>query len=152
MKILFQQHFSPSFAILSEYDVIQTIYVTIKELKTKNILPELSIAHVKGHQDEEKDYEDLSVEAKLNVQADHRAGEHMKQTSVIKQGTLIIPAKLQMRIDNKEITRNIRQSIRFKYSAEQLQLYIMKKNNWTDQDFYSVNWEASRQAHKKSKA
>ena len=67
MKTLFQQHFSPSFAILSEYNVIQTIYVTIKELKTKNILPELSIAHVKGHQDEEKDYEDLSVEAKLYV-------------------------------------------------------------------------------------
>ena len=76
----------------------------------------------------------------------------MKQTSVIKQGTLIIPAKLQMRIDNKEITRNIRQSIRFKYSAEQLQLYIMKKTNWTDQEFHSVNWEASRRAHNKIKS
>ena len=46
MKTLYQQYFSPSFAILPEYDVIQTIYVTITELKTNNILPELSIAHV----------------------------------------------------------------------------------------------------------
>ena len=63
----------------------------------------------------------------------------MQQTLVIKQGTLIIPAKLQMRINNKEITRNIRQSIRFQYSTEQLQLYIKKKNNWTDNIFHSVN-------------
>ena len=76
----------------------------------------------------------------------------MQQTLVIKQGTLIIPAKLQMRINNKEITRNIRQSIRFQYNTDQLQLYIIKKNNWTDQVFYSVNWKASRKAQNKIKS
>jgi hypothetical protein len=36
-------------------------------------------SHVKGHQDDTKEYKDLSLEAQINVDADALAGEHQTQ-------------------------------------------------------------------------
>jgi hypothetical protein len=56
---------------------------------------ELVSRHVKSHQDEEREYDDLTRPEQLNVQADHRATEHsMNFVQTIPSQSSILPAKL----------------------------------------------------------
>ena len=84
--------------------MIQTIYTTIKALKTKTIITDLDISHVKGRQDDDTDYKNLSIQAKINVQADQQANQFMQHTTIKYNGALILPEKIQIRINSKEIT------------------------------------------------
>ncbi len=61
----------PNHTLLSDWDVTHQIADTLRQTA---IL--LTLKHVKGHQDDTTPYRDLSLEAKLNVDADEEAGEY----------------------------------------------------------------------------
>ena len=54
----------------ADWDVLQATITILKKFDNKIIL-----RHVKGHQDDTKQYHKLSLEAQLNVDADKLAGK-----------------------------------------------------------------------------
>ena len=60
----------PNFTLKAEFDLTEQIYETINEADIQ-----ASFQHIKGHQDDYTEYNRLSFEAQLNVQADGLAEE-----------------------------------------------------------------------------
>ena len=139
----------PFNALQSEFDIIPTIISTIQDMKIKHLHNLLQIGHVKGHQDDETDYEDLSTQAKLNVQADKLAGDLIKQCNPIFIGPFIPSTNLQLIINGKEITSKIAQTIRYEYGFQALHDHILSDTGWHEDTFHKVNWETHRIAHQR---
>ena len=67
----------------------------------------------------------------------------------INKDPLITPAKLQIVIRGKHITRNIKHKIRSNYMDKELQNQTIRNNNWTIDTFHQVNWKSHGIAHNK---
>jgi hypothetical protein len=64
----YSEHF-PNVTLQPDWDIIREIQLAIRDLRRPS-----TFAYVKGHQDDHHAYEDLSLEARLNVDADSLAG------------------------------------------------------------------------------
>jgi hypothetical protein len=73
-RMLEHKHYEepyPNATLASEYDIIEEIYETYKIYKIES-----SYYWVRGHQDKHTAYEDLSLEAQINLDADWYAGKY----------------------------------------------------------------------------
>ena len=61
----------PKGTLAADWDVINEIAETLTKMRI-----ETSFHHVKGHQDNKVGYENLTLEARLNVNADAEAGKY----------------------------------------------------------------------------
>ena len=109
----------------------------------------LQIEHVKGHQYDGIDYKELSIQAKLNVQADKLAGDLIKQCNPIFIGPFIPSTNLQLVINGKEITSKKAQAIRYQYGFQAFHDHILSDTGWHEYTFHNVNWETHRIAHQR---
>eukprot|EP00957_Ditylum_brightwellii_P139577 10637688-Ditylum_brightwellii.AAC.2 len=66
-----------------------------------------NILYVKGHQDDKVAYNDLGLSAKLNVDADHLAGQFCQQLNMSTKKILQLPINnTQLNTSNGSITGN----------------------------------------------
>eukprot|EP00957_Ditylum_brightwellii_P124748 9508021-Ditylum_brightwellii.AAC.1 len=87
------------------------------------------ILHVHGHQDKHKKYDELSLLAKLNVDADLLAVEY--------------------RAPNKKTARKVIQlPVNASANERTLMRYIAKKQLWSNTKMESINWGAFQIARK----
>lgn len=112
----------------------------VTELPT--ILP---IQHIKGHQDRKVPYEDLPLNAQLNVDADRLAGlfqdEHGRPRPRVRP-RLPNNNGVQLHLLDGTCTYNLKQSIRYADTAPALLTYIQGRNNWTDEVMETIDWDS----------
>jgi hypothetical protein len=87
----------------SEFDVLATIHDLLRDC---SLTP--NIGHVKGHQDDHKPYEDLSLPAQLNCDADVLAtDELLNYPTTCIYVPLLPPAIVQLTIGGTTVTRKL---------------------------------------------
>jgi hypothetical protein len=110
---------------------------------------ELVSRHVKSHQDEEREYDDLTRPEQLNVQADHRATEHSMnfvQTIPSQSSIQYLPAEATLRQHRVSHSHEIR-TLRTEFTEYELRAYLQRRNDWSDKVYDSISWPAYRKAN-----
>jgi hypothetical protein len=129
-------------ALHSEFDVLATIHDLLRDF---SLTP--TIVHVKGHQDNHKPYEDLSLPAQLNCDADVLAtNELLNYPTTCIHVPLLPPAIVQLTIGGTTITRKLGPTIRRQHGLGLLKAYTHERFRWTNDMVVSMNWEAFSQA------
>jgi hypothetical protein len=138
---------TPNVTLRAEWDIESVILEQLTELNMKFIF-----FHVHSHQDDEIPLANLSLESRLNVEADRLATEYMQEDHIRRPQVALFPsAKAQLLINDVSITRKIPQSIRFAAGLGPIKKYLKTCNTWTDQILDKVDWEAhgnSRSSHR----
>ena len=129
-------YFFPNATMDPDWDVLQQI-ITSHCLSPS--LPELCF--VKGHQDADCPYVNLSIPAQLNVDADHLAGSyapHPNENPTII--TMIAGTAASLHLSSGTTTTKYRSALHKAASTDTIQHYIQNKNKWNDAEFASINW------------
>jgi hypothetical protein len=132
----------------ADYDLVNELKLSLEKYGI-NVTPK----HVKGHQDSDKAYEELSFEAQMNCDCDKAADEHMHQPPdglAPRDSAPFLPSsKIGLLLDGKLITSNIEQHIRMQREGIKLQRRIMSKEGWTQHTFDSIDWDSHEIAFRK---
>lgn len=125
-------------SLVSDWDILNEIRVSLPELPmTPKIL------WVKGHQDDNRDYEDLPLLARLNVDADRFAGEFQDQFGASRPTVPRLEHNgAQLQIDGETITYKEKAAIRYAETAKPLREHIKARNGWEDKDMQTIDWDA----------
>ena len=94
--------------------------------------------HVKGHQDDKINYNDLDVKAQLNIDADSIA----TATATITINTHAISLPFAIYINNKYIHHHPDHSIRIDSHKHEAQIFLQNKYTWSTKIFHSINWDS----------
>jgi hypothetical protein len=110
-------------ALHSEFDVLATIHDLLKDF---SIPP--TISHVKGHQDNNKLYEDLPLPAQLNSDANVLATHELQNypTTCI-HVPLLPPVSVQLTIGGTTVTRKLGPTIGRQHGLGLLKAYMHKR-------------------------
>jgi hypothetical protein len=138
-KLLLFRLASTQAALHSKFDVLATIHDILKDFS----LPP-TISHIKGHQDNPKPYEDLSLPAQLNCDADVLATNELQNYPITCiHVPLLPPATVQITIGGTAVTRKLGPTIRRQHGRlGLLKAYMHERFRWTNDTVVSVNWEA----------
>jgi hypothetical protein len=110
-------------ALHSEFDVLATIHHLLSDF----FLPP-SISHVKDHQDDHKPYEDLSLPAQLNCDADVLATNELHNyPATCIRVPLLPPAIVQITIGGTTVTRKLGPTIRRQHGLGLLKTYMHER-------------------------
>jgi ribonuclease HI len=126
--------FSPS------WDLHQAIH---RELTN---LPNITIHHIKAHQDRTTPNAELSQEAKLNIEADKLAEEAYSSSTFSDQVPLIPGVSAQLLIDGKTIVSKHRVIARDIRRTKAIKLRIQEQTGMTDQALEEVDWDSHTMA------
>jgi hypothetical protein len=77
----------PNATLAPDWNLIEEIYETLRTIASEQPHFKPSIKHIKGHQDDHAEYADLSLEAQMNVDADHEA-----ENTTINRTSVTIPS------------------------------------------------------------
>jgi hypothetical protein len=127
----------PNETLQSEYDVTEQIYRT---QATHNI--KATFYWVKGHQDKNKTYEELPLEAQLNIDADELAGEFQDEYGKFRPLVHLLPScPAMLAIRGISITSNYRkQLIRAHVEPRYIQ-YLQYKFQWSNDTIEDISWK-----------
>ena len=115
------QHFTLT-TTQPEWDVLNEIWHTVKEWKG------LKINHVKGHQDTQTPAETLSLEARLNIEADALAGQYLRRHPAPRYQCQLFPhTHIHLHLDGHTITYRHARSIRNAESDVAMVQYLKEK-------------------------
>ncbi len=136
-------YITPNVTLRAEWDVESVILDVLTELKMQ-----FTFQHVLSHQDDDTPVENLTLETRLNVEADRLATEYMQEDLIRRPTVALFPtAKAQLLIKDVSVTRKIPQSIRFAAGSGPIQAYLMERNKWTRQTLDTIHWEAHGASH-----
>ena len=137
-KFLGFPYYYPNLTMSSDWDAIQALCSSIRELVTT---PEL--LHVRGHQDKHIEKHKLPLPAQLNIEADELAGNYSYPDTI--QHTrvpLIAGNACQLNTQRGTITYRMKNVIR-KIAAEPKMIkHLCEQNKWSKEDFELIDWEA----------
>ena len=132
----------PNAVFKPDWDVVQGIVETLRQTEVS-----ATYVHVKGHQDSKTPYEELSLLAQLNVDADQYAGEYRTQYGMHRPVIPLSPTRpVALDIDGKTIHRGFRQAIRDAIHGPHLLEEMQLRYDWPDGTIETIDWEAHRQA------
>ena len=125
----------PNNTLSSEFDITEQIYQTNKTYRI-----DASFHHVYGHQDT-KSRGEMSMEAKLNVEADRLAGEYQDEFGVYSPITHMYPTSPAiLKINGTIITSTIRHHLIKAYAEPRYMRYLQKKNKWNRKTVQLIAW------------
>jgi hypothetical protein len=131
----------PNATIAPDWDLIDQFHSTLEE--TNALFPTLSthIAHVKGHRDDHILYDELSLEAQLNVDTDATTGTHHYHAKYkcSKASPLLPATKVQLYIGQETITSHYRSAIRQAASITLFWLQTQRIHQWTPGILVRIN-------------
>jgi hypothetical protein len=132
----------PNSTLVADWDVTHMIITTLQQLPCQ-----ISIQHVKGHQDDHKHYDELPLDAQLNCDADHEAVFHQTIHATYRP---IVPRlhsnTAQFHIAGATINSGYKTAIRNAFSEPALLKHIQTSNKWSDLTTATVNLTSHRQA------
>jgi len=135
----------PNSRVVAEWDLLAEVWETTRSI------PEGSrptINWIRGHQDKHTAYENLSLEAQLNVDADELAEAYVR-THPHKDYTtshLFPTSGIQLHIQSGTATYQLQRVVTRTRPGKDLENYLCKKNEWSPQTLKDVDWEAHRRA------
>lgn len=135
----------PNKSKASDWDVLAQIWETL------NLLAEVErprVEHIKGHQDDHKPYDSLSLKAQLNCDADELADRYINtHPNRDYSQAHVFPANgALLELPGGSVTHNIKRELKEARTRPMLEQYIMKKEFWTEETFHKVAWEPHRRA------
>ena len=131
----------PNETLRPSWDILQAIRKNFK------LHPHLTLLHVKGHQDDLSDQNDLPFPAQLNVQADLLATEFQQATAhVTDQGPMIPGTGCHLLIENQFIPSYHRRKIRTKRGQRKLLRYIQERHQLSEADVSHIDWDSHARA------
>ena len=134
---------TPNVTLRAEWDIESVILTIYKELQ----IPFL-FTHVKSHQDDTIPIANLSLESRLNVEADRLATAYMTKDRTRRPTVALFPsAKAQLIIKGASVTRQLPQAIRFAAGSIGIRQYLMERNGWSEDTLDEVHWEAHGACH-----
>jgi hypothetical protein len=125
--------------LMSDWDILNEIRPSLPLLHRQ---PEL--LWVKGRQDRKTPYQDLSLLAQLNVDADRYAGEFQDQHGGPRPK--VPHNRAQLHINVATITYQLQNAVRYADTVPALQAYIQERCNWSDSTMQSIDWDTHGQA------
>ena len=131
---------APNSIFAPDWDIIEAITRTIE---SSHIAP--TFKHVKGHQDKNKAYQDLSFLAQLNVDADYHAGQYQTLHGSHRPIIPLSPTRpIALDIDGRTIHRRFKTAIRDAAHTGPLFHRMCFRNGWSHQVPDSIDWDAHR--------
>ena len=126
------------------YDIIWAIH------SIRNEFPiEIAFLHVKGHQDDEKNYQTLDRWGQLNVLADKEAKRqlswYINNPDYDRDIPLITP-HWTVSIDGDIVTNNIKQSLRDYIHAKNMKSFLCRKGTVSYATYDLVDWDSNGKA------
>ena len=112
-----------------------------------DVINEIFIVWIKGHQDERKKREELSLKAQLNCEADELAeGAQLARTMEPMQRKMPRHPNnpIQVHAKNVTITSKVKRNLRRLAKAPKLIEHIEKKADWQEGVCHTIDWEAHR--------
>jgi hypothetical protein len=127
----------PNATPVSEYDIVEEIYGTCKIYKIKS-----SYYWVQGHQDKHKAYEDLSLQAQLNVDADWYAGKYQdKSGKFLPQCTILPACPVMLSIQEITVTSDYKNQLIRAYTEPRYIEYLQNKFGLSDSIIKTILWK-----------
>jgi hypothetical protein len=115
--------------------------------------PQVRLTYVKGHQDRDKHYDNLTLMGQLNVDADHQAGAFQEAQGLERPLVLMSPlTRAHLHLHDGTVTGQYDQHLRHEATTKPLLEYIRNKNQWTPSTMDSIHWDAHAHALKKQSA
>jgi len=130
----------PNETLEADWDVINEIVMLVKRY-------DQSIVLIKGHQDEKKKREELSLKAQLNCEADELAEEVQltREMEPMQRKMTHHPNNpIQVHAKNVTIASRVKRNLRRLAKAPKLIEHIEKKADWPKGVFHTIDWEAHR--------
>jgi hypothetical protein len=136
---------TPNSTLASDYDVIAEIW------DTQSRIPEESrsvVLHVKGHQDDRANYQELTLPAKLNVDADELAGKFLEDNPDLDYSRVVLlpTSGVQLNLQVGTITYDLKHKLKEARTTEPLKDKLCHKQGWSEDTFQDIDWEAHRRA------
>ena len=101
------------------------------------IQPEqFKMIHVRGHQDDEKTFDELDTPAQLNIAADKVATTKARKPI----NTHLLSAPFAIYINERYIPYHFERELRKQHFSEDARIFMMQKYNWNLSIFQSINW------------
>jgi hypothetical protein len=131
----------------AEADLIQNIKKKIVDFD------DVTIAWVKGHQDDDDQYENLPIESQLNIDCDAAAKLHLKEgTRPDGDAPPTAGMKATLYLGGHVVTTDLNEQILKAGNSRKMLEYAADKFGWTDnQATATVNWRAIGQAKRRLK-
>ena len=142
-----ETNLSPNITIEPEADLLLAIH----HIRRKMSHPP-QISHVKAHQDDDIEFENLPIEAQLNVICDTNANKVRTGEIPSHKATTPYPgAKAMLIIDGQWITTKYEEQITEACTSKQHCEYACKKFNWTTHQYHTVLWDTIGRTRKRYK-
>ncbi|KAI2511572.1 hypothetical protein MHU86_2826 [Fragilaria crotonensis] len=110
-------------------------------------MPEITIQHVKGHQDRDIPYRNLSLLAQLNVDADAQASRYQQELGSFQPDVLLTEwAGVHLDLPTGTVTSHYETALRYHATAPALQSHMQERFSWTPQIMATINWDAHGRA------
>ena len=132
----------PRRGMLSESDVELQIRDTLQILQS-----DATLHHVLGHQDNNKDNNELSWPAQLNIQCDTLATDKIKTLKAHYTVSTLPASKIMLQIGDQTITHHIAAQIRRLGTREIRKTYLTAQHRW-ENDFENIDWESITSSYK----
>ena len=137
----------PNRALSPDWDIINEIVHTLQSLPFSP-----TIQHIKGHQDDHDEYDDLPILAQLNVDADRFAGMYQDQHGKYQPTVPLMPnTGAQLHLSDATVTTKYKQAIAYADTAPALRQYIAERNHWTEATMQQIDWKAHGTALKRQR-
>ena len=135
----------PNKTLEADFDVIAELWSTVQGMPVNS---QPSFSHVKGHQDAKKPYEELSLEAQLNVDADRLADQYLQahQDKNYNTAPLLPTTGAQLHLRSGTVNSKIKRELRLARTIGPLREKLCTDNGWSEETFDSIDWEAHRLA------
>jgi hypothetical protein len=134
------KYIKPRRFLFSEADLEMQILDTLQTLDT-----DVTLCHVKGHQDDTIPTAELPWPAQLNIRCDALASTELRRISNISPIVPFLPAStVSLTVQGKTLTHHIPSQVRQLHSALQQRPYLEKHHKWETGTFDMVNWDLLR--------
>lgn len=135
----------PNATLASEWDVIGEIWKALQELGPDH---QPNIQHIKGHQDDHQEYDQMPLGAQLNVDADHLASAFLRDNPDLQYHECILlpTSNCQLHLKEGTVTFNLKRELRLARTTKPMQEHLCKRNQWTETVFRTVDWTAHGRA------
>ena len=134
----------PNTTLCPEFDLIDKIYQVNKKY---NIQPYFQ--WIKGHQDDTTDYEDISTDAKLNIEADRMAKEYNREQGRIQldpDDDMVPSNTAALFIKGSMVTSRYYDCLVETYSEMRYMSYLQRRFVWHEDTIQSIAWKSFKDA------
>jgi hypothetical protein len=131
----------PNETLTPSWDILQAIRTKFR------LHPELSLSHVKGHQDKSTDPSELPFQSQLNIQADALATSFQATSNhATAKGPLIPGTGCYLVIERQYLPSHHRRKLRTRRGHHQLLQYIQHAHRLSDVAITHIDWKSHAQA------